>query len=622
MLAALLGWPQATFASKLKIEGEKAQVTREVDGGLETISIKLPAVVTTDLRLNEPRYVTLPNIMKAKKKTLENLKPEALGVDVAPRLSTVKVVEPPKRKAGVKVADVEGAGRQAAQRSEGDLMAVLVVAEHDNKTVKKATLNTVAAAQKIGGEIHVLVAGHQAGEAAKAAAQIAGVAKVLHADAPHLGEFLAENVAALVVSLAKNYSPHPRAATSNGKNVMPRVAALLDVQQISDIIAVESADTFVRPIYAGNALATVKSKDRDQGHHGAHDGFRRRRATGGSPRQSKTSTAPPTAGCPPSSAAKSPSPSARSSPRRRSSSPAAAAWARARTSPRCSSRSPTSWARRWAPRAPRSTRASCRTTGRSGRPARSWRPTCTSRSASPGAIQHLAGMKDSRVIVAINKDEEAPIFQVADYGVVGDLFQLVPAARRGAEEMSATQAPLKDMRFVLNELAGLGEVAKLPGYQDATPDTVDAILEEASKFASEVLDPINYSGDQEGSVWKDGAVTTPKGFKQAYKQYVRGGWGALPFDAGARRAGAAQAGRDRGRGDADLLEHVLLALPAADPGRDPCARAVRLRRAEEGLPRQDDRGHLDRHHEPDRAAGRLRPRAGANPRGAARATTT
>jgi electron transfer flavoprotein beta subunit len=107
MLAALLNWPQATFASKVKIEGEKAQVTREVDGGLETIGIKLPAIVTTDLRLNEPRYVTLPNIMKAKKKTLETQKPDALGVDVSPRLSTLKVVEPAKRKAGVKVADAK-----------------------------------------------------------------------------------------------------------------------------------------------------------------------------------------------------------------------------------------------------------------------------------------------------------------------------------------------------------------------------------------------------------------------------------------------------------------------------------------------------------------------------------
>jgi electron transfer flavoprotein beta subunit len=107
MLAALLGWPQATFASKLKVAGEKAEVTREVDGGLETIAIRLPAVMTTDLRLNEPRYVTLPNIMKAKKKVLEVLKPDSLGVDVAPRLKTLRVDEPPKRKAGVKVADAK-----------------------------------------------------------------------------------------------------------------------------------------------------------------------------------------------------------------------------------------------------------------------------------------------------------------------------------------------------------------------------------------------------------------------------------------------------------------------------------------------------------------------------------
>jgi len=107
MLAALMGWAQATFASKVKLEGDRAQVTREVDGGLDTISIKLPAVVTTDLRLNEPRYVTLPNIMKAKKKPLENVKPDALGVDVAPRLKTLKVAEPPKRKGGVKVPDAK-----------------------------------------------------------------------------------------------------------------------------------------------------------------------------------------------------------------------------------------------------------------------------------------------------------------------------------------------------------------------------------------------------------------------------------------------------------------------------------------------------------------------------------
>jgi electron transfer flavoprotein beta subunit len=107
MLAALLGWPQATFASKVEIKDGKATVTREVDGGLETVALKLPAIITTDLRLNEPRYVTLPNIMKAKKKALENLKPDALGVDVKPRLQTLKVVEPPKRKAGIKVPDAK-----------------------------------------------------------------------------------------------------------------------------------------------------------------------------------------------------------------------------------------------------------------------------------------------------------------------------------------------------------------------------------------------------------------------------------------------------------------------------------------------------------------------------------
>ena len=162
MLAALLGWPQATFASKVKKEGEKLQVTREVDGGLETISIKLPAVVTTDLRLNEPRYVTLPNIMKAKKKTLETLKPDALGVDVAPRLHDPQGGRAGEAQGRRQGGRRQGAGRQAAQRSEGHLMSILVLAEHDNKTVKKATLNAVAAAQKLGGDIHVLVAGQGA----------------------------------------------------------------------------------------------------------------------------------------------------------------------------------------------------------------------------------------------------------------------------------------------------------------------------------------------------------------------------------------------------------------------------------------------------------------------------
>src|SRR4051812_26456131 len=140
-------------------------------------------------------------------------------------------------------------------------MSCLVIAEHDNKSIKGATLNTVAAAAKIGGDIHVLVAGSGSGAAAEAAGKIAGVTKVLHADAPHLADFLAENVTAVVFGVAKNYSHILAPATSNGKNVTPRVAALLDVQQVSEIVQVVSPDTFVRPIYAGNALATVQSAD-------------------------------------------------------------------------------------------------------------------------------------------------------------------------------------------------------------------------------------------------------------------------------------------------------------------------------------------------------------------------
>src|SRR2546422_927885 len=241
-------------------------------------------------------------------------------------------------------------------------MAVLVVAEHDNKSVRKATLNAVAAAQKLGPDIHVLIAGHEAGAAAKAAAQIAGVAKVLHADAPQLRDFLAENVAATVVSVARSYTHLLAPSTSNGKNVMPRVAALLDVQQISDIVAVEGADTFVRPIYAGNALATVKSRDPIKVITVRTTAFDAVAAAGGDAGVGKAAAPPPRG---------------------------AASFFGAGASE----------------------------TGRPGRP----RAVGIS-----GAIQHLAGMKDSRVIVAINKDEEAPIFQVADYGVVGDLFQIVP----------------------------------------------------------------------------------------------------------------------------------------------------------------------------------------------------
>jgi electron transfer flavoprotein alpha subunit len=303
-------------------------------------------------------------------------------------------------------------------------MGVLVLAEHDNKTVRKATLNTVAAAQKLGGDVHVLVAGHEAGAAAKAAAQIAGVAKVLHADAAHLGEFLAENVAALVASLAKGYSHVLAPATSTGKDVMPRAAALADAQQISDIVSVESADTFVRPIYAGNALATVKSSDAVKFITVRTTGFDAAAAAGGSA---------------PVEPVQAPADSGLSSFVGRE-------VAKSERPELTSARIVVSGGRGMGsgenfkllePLADKLNAAmgASRAAVDAGFVPNDWQVGQTGKIVAPdlyvavgisGAIQHLAGMKDSRVIVAINKDEEAPIFQVADYGIVGDLFQVVP----------------------------------------------------------------------------------------------------------------------------------------------------------------------------------------------------
>jgi electron transfer flavoprotein alpha subunit len=303
-------------------------------------------------------------------------------------------------------------------------MTVLVIAEHDHGTLKGATLNTVAAAQKIGGDIHVLVAGHNADGAAKAAAQIPGVAKVLNAEAPQLGEFLAENVSALVVSIAKSYSHILAPATSNGKDVVPRIAALLDVQQISEITAVESPDTFVRPIYAGNALATVKSKDPIKVITVRTTGFDAVAKTGGNAPVEPLAV---------------PADSGLSSFVSREVS-------KSERPELTSAKIVVSGGRGMGsgdnfkilePLADKLNAAmgASRAAVDAGFVPNDWQVGQTGKIVAPdlyvaigisGAIQHLAGMKDSRVIVAINKDEEAPIFQVADYGIVGDLFKLVP----------------------------------------------------------------------------------------------------------------------------------------------------------------------------------------------------
>ena len=304
-------------------------------------------------------------------------------------------------------------------------MTVLVVAEHDNAALRKATLHAVAAAQKISGELHLLVAGHGAQGAAKAAAQVAGVSKVLHADAPHLAEFLAENVAALVVAVAKSYSHVLAPATSNGKNVLPRAAALLDVQQISDIVAVESPDTFVRPIYAGNALATVRSKDAIKVITVRTTAFDAAAPTGGN------ATIEPLSPPPDSGLSQFVSREVSKSER-----PELTA-AKIIVSGGRGMASGENFKKVLEPLADSlgAAMGASRAAVDAGFVPNDWQVGQTGKIVAPdlyvavgisGAIQHLAGMKDSRVIVAINKDEEAPIFQVADYGLVGDLFQVVP----------------------------------------------------------------------------------------------------------------------------------------------------------------------------------------------------
>ncbi|OGA16131.1 MAG: electron transfer flavoprotein subunit beta [Betaproteobacteria bacterium RIFCSPLOWO2_02_FULL_66_14] len=303
-------------------------------------------------------------------------------------------------------------------------MTILVFAEHDNRTIRKATLSTVAAAQKIGGEIHLLVAGHQCADAAKAAAQVAGVAKVLHADAAALDDEIAENVAALLVSLAKDYSHVLAPATSNGKNVLPRAAALLDCQQISEIVEVESPDTFVRPIYAGNALATVQSSDPIKFITVRATGFDAVAATGGSA-SVQALEAPADSGLSRfvgREVAKSERPELTS--------------ARVVVAGGRGMGSGENF-KLLEPLADKLNAAmgASRAAVDAGYVPNDWQVGQTGKIVAPelyiavgisGAIQHLAGMKDSRVIVAVNKDEEAPIFQVADYGVVGDLFKIVP----------------------------------------------------------------------------------------------------------------------------------------------------------------------------------------------------
>jgi electron transfer flavoprotein alpha subunit len=305
-------------------------------------------------------------------------------------------------------------------------MTTLLIAEHDNATLKPATLNAVTAAKEIGGDIHILVAGQNCRPAADAAATIPGVAKVLVADDAAYGHRLAENVAPLIVTLTKEggYSHIVATATTSGKNILPRVAALLDVMQISDISAVVSPDTFVRPIYAGNALATVQSRDPVKVITVRGTGFAASEAEGGSAAIEAVSGAG-SAGL---------------------SEFVGAALSKSERPELTSARIVISGGRGMqsganfhlleavADKLGAAVGAS-RAAVDAGFVPNDYQVGQTGKIVAPelylavgisGAIQHLAGMKDSKVIVAINKDEEAPIFQIADYGLVGDLFKIMP----------------------------------------------------------------------------------------------------------------------------------------------------------------------------------------------------
>ncbi len=303
-------------------------------------------------------------------------------------------------------------------------MAVLVIAEHDNKGLKSATLTTIGAAKKLGGDIHVLVAGQGCDGAAQAASKAEGVAKVLKADGAEFGHALAENIAPVIVELAKNYSHILAPATTFGKNILPRAAALLDVQQISEISGIGDADTFERPVYAGNAIATVKSKDTIKLITVRGTAFDAVKTDGGSA-SVETISGKGDAG----------SSKFVGQELTKSERPELTAAKMVVSGGRgVGSKENFAIIEKLADKMGAAV-GSSRAAVDAGFAPNDYQVGQTGKIVAPdlyvaigisGAIQHLAGMKDSKVIVAINKDGEAPIFQIADYGLVGDLFQIIP----------------------------------------------------------------------------------------------------------------------------------------------------------------------------------------------------
>jgi electron transfer flavoprotein alpha subunit len=311
-------------------------------------------------------------------------------------------------------------------------MATLLVAEHDDKTLNPVTAKAMTAAKALGAEVHILVAGQGCKPAAEAAAKIEGAAKILIADDARYAHRLAEPMAALIVALAKNYDAIVSPATTGGKNYMPRAAALLDVMQVSEIIKVDSPDTFQRPIYAGNAIETVQSTDKKKVITIRGASFQAAAANGNAPIE-------------PATAADDPGISSFVGEELSKSDRPELTAARIIVSGGRALGSKENFTKYVEPVADKLGAAvgASRAAVDAGYAPNDWQVGQTGKIVAPelyvaigisGAIQHLAGMKDSKVIVAINKDEEAPIFQVADYGLVADLFQALPELEKELEK--------------------------------------------------------------------------------------------------------------------------------------------------------------------------------------------
>ena len=424
MFAQLTGLPQATFASELKLDADSATVVREVDGGLQTIKTAVPLVLTTDLRLNTPRFASLKNIMMARKKTIDTFTAEELGIETTRHTNTLDVSPPPGRQAGIKVESVEELVDKLKNEAKVIPMSVLVVADHDNVVLKPVTRVVLAAAAEIGGDVDVLVAGSGCESVSHEAAKIGGVSKVLLADNVSYAHALAENVTALVVDLSANYEFILTAHTTTGKNFLPRVAAAVDVQMISDIIGVDSQDTFKRPIYAGNAIATVQTSDAKKVISVRGTGFDPVAPDGGNAPVESVDNAHDSGSSEfiGEELAKSERPELTS---------AGIVISGGRGMQSGENFSLLEGVADKLGAAIGASRAAVDAgfvpndmqVGQTGKVVA---PELYIAVGISGAIQHLAGMKDSKVIVAINKDADAPIFQVADYGLVADLFQALP----------------------------------------------------------------------------------------------------------------------------------------------------------------------------------------------------